>query len=304
MTQTNSEILTALSRAAKAPVLENHSLSGECSFRLGGAAQYFCNPATADTLRAIWLKANELSLPVFILGGGSNVLFKDEGFPGVVISTKNMRRITATPEGLITAGAGALNTDLTSVTMKVGLTGFEWASGLPGTLGGGVFMNAKCYGHSYADVVKSVKAFKTDGTWLTLSAPECHFAYKDSVFQHSGYIIVELELFLTPGDPSVIQALTRKTFEDRQKRGQFLYPSAGCVFKNAYSLNTPAGKLIEDCGLKGYSIGGAKVYEKHANFIINSGSASAKDITDLIAYIKEKVKEKHNYQLEEELRVV
>ncbi len=297
-------ILQQLTQASRGEVLENHPLSGECTFRLGGAARFYCRPTSGETLRATWLKARELDLPVFILGGGSNVLFRDEGFPGVIISTRQMRRITATPEGLIKAQGGAMNTDLTSVTMKLGLTGFEWASGLPGTLGGGVYMNAKCYGHSYADVVKSVTAFKPDGTWLTLSAPECRFAYKDSIFQHEHYVIVDMELLLTPGDPGVIRAQTRKNFDDRQKKGQFLYPSAGCIFKNAYAINTPAGKLIEECGLKGYAIGGAKVYDKHANFIINSGSAKSEEIIELIAYVKNKVKEKHNYDLEEEVRVV
>jgi UDP-N-acetylmuramate dehydrogenase len=300
----NPEIASQLSRAAQDTVVENRPLQGECTFHLGGKARFFCSPPNPDALRAVWLKARELSLPAFVLGGGSNVLFRDEGFPGLVISTKKMRKITATPEGVIQASAGALNTDITALTMKMGLTGFEWASGLPGSLGGGVFMNAKCYGHSFSDVVRSVKAFKPDGTWLTLSAPECQFAYKDTVFQHAGYVIVEMELLLTPGDPAAIQTRTQHTYNDRQKRGQFIYPSAGCVFKNAVAINKPAGVLIEECGLKGFGIGGAKVFDKHANFIINSGEATTQDVTDLIAHIKAKVWEKFQFELQEEIRIV
>ncbi|NTV51428.1 MAG: UDP-N-acetylmuramate dehydrogenase [Candidatus Firestonebacteria bacterium] len=304
MTLDPNALAEQLTRAAQTPVVENHPLSGECSFRLGGRARYFCTPETPEALRAVWLKARELALPVFILGGGSNVLFKDEGFAGVVIATKNLRQITATPAGAIRAYAGARNADMTALTLDRGLTGFEWASGLPGSVGGGVYMNARCYGHSFSDIVTSVRVFTLEGQWLTLSAPECRFAYKDSVFQHEHFIIVEVELALAPGEPAAIRTRSEHTLADRQKRGQFEFPSAGCVFKNAMAINQPAGKLIEDCGLKGLVKGGAQVYEKHANFIINSGTATTQDVTDLIGIIKTRVREKHHFELEEEIKIV
>ena len=165
-------------------------------------------------------------------------------------------------------------------------------------------MNAKCYGHAFADIVHAVKAFKPDGTWLTLSAPECRFGYKDSLFQHEGYVMTEMELLLAPGDPGSIRTRSEHTLADRQKRGQFAFPSAGCVFKNAVAINKPAGELIEACGLKGFGIGGAKVYDRHANFIINSGSATTKDVTELIAAVKARVREKCNFELQEEIKIV
>lgn len=298
-------ILDELSTAAQAPVLADYPLHGECTFKLGGPARYFCAPASAEAVRNTVRAAQRLGMAFFILGGGSNVLFRDEGFPGVVISLKRLNHILMNPDGRIRVGAGIANSDLSRETLVHRLSGFEWASGLPGTVGGGVYMNAKCYGLSFGNIVSAVKALNpADGSWLSLHQSECKFAYKDSIFQRQGLIITEVQLELEPGNPEDIRSKTEATLADRRNKGQFDFPSAGCVFKNNYQVGIPSGKLIEDSGLKGRRIGGAKVFERHGNFIVNTGGGKAADVLALIQEIKQAVWEAKQVKLEEELRVV
>lgn len=303
--ENDDELMANLCEAAETLVGENYPLSQACTFRIGGPARYFCAPASGEALRAVVMTARQAGLPVFILGGGSNVLFKDEGFPGLVASTQRMAHVLASPDGSLRVGSGLLNRDLTTLTLLHRFTGFEWAGGLPGSVGGGAYMNAKCYGRSFDEIVRKARVFSLEtGEWITLSQNDCAFAYKDSVFQHKPYVLTDLQLEFTPGDPEAIRQETERVLADRKAKGQFEYPSAGCVFKNDYSVGVSSGKLIEESGLKGRSVGGVKVFEQHANFIVNTGTGTAKDVRALMDIIKAEVRAKKGVDLEEEVRVV
>lgn len=301
--ENESDILSRLRAASQSQVLANHPLAHECTFRIGGPAAYFCAPASSAALKASLQQVRMLHLPFFILGGGSNVLFADAGFPGVVLSTRNLEGIRRTKTGAA-VGAGVATDALTAFTTAEGLSGFEWACGLPGTVGGGVFMNAKCYGAAFSEMVVAVTAIDPEGREVTVPAADCGFAYKDSVFQHNGFVLTEVELKLTPGDPQAIRAAGEANRQDRIRKGQFDYPSAGCAFKNAYAINAPAGKLVEGCGLKGREAGGAAIFERHANFIVNKANAKASDVVALVELVKQSVWEKYQFRLEEEIRIV
>ncbi len=297
-------ILDALSRAAQSPAQPDYPLARECSFRLGGPAQYFCAPQDPEALRDTLAVIRDFGLKVILLGGGANLLFRDEGFPGVVISTKHLTAIRAEADSLLRVEAGVSNTALTEFALQNALSGFEWAAGLPGTVGGGVFMNAKCYGSAFSEVVTRVTALSSTGDWIQLSAEECRFAYKSSVFQIQPYIITEVLLHLASGDREMICQRVGEIQADRKNKGQFLFPSAGCAFKNNYASGQSAGALIEACGLKGHQLGGVRVFEQHANFIVNTGQGRTRDVIDLLKLIEQAVWEKHHIRLEPEIRVV
>lgn len=302
---TNPESLyKELSQAAQSPVLTNHPLAQECTFRLGGLTRYFTAPATVQALAAVLAICRKNQLPWFTLGGGSNVLFRDEGFPGLVLSTKNLKLLGPVPGNWLSVAAGATNEEVTVWTETHGWTGFEWANGLPGSVGGGIYMNARCYGGSFADIAAEVEVLTDEGELRTLKPSDCGFGYKTSVFQRQPWIIVRASLILSPGDPDRIRAQGAANRQDREQKGQFLLPSAGCVFKNDYASNRSAGFLIESCGLKGRQVGGVKVYERHANFIVNTGRGTTADVLALMDVLTQAVWEKHQVKLEPEIRIV
>lgn len=297
-------IFKELSQAAQSQVLTGHPLSQECTFRLGGPARYFAAPASAQAMAAVLVVCRQHRLPWFLLGGGSNVLFRDNGFPGLVLSTKNLKSLGPVPGNWISVAAGVANEEVTAWTEAHGWTGFEWANGLPGSVGGGVYMNARCYGASFADIIAEVEVLTDQGELRTLKPADCGFGYKASVFQTRPWIIVRASLLLSPGDPERIRAQGAANRQDREQKGQFLLPSAGCVFKNDYASNRSAGSLIESCGLKGRQIGGVKVYERHANFIVNTGTGTTADVLALMEVISRSVWDQHQVRLEPEVRVV
>lgn len=297
-------VLEALSHAAQSPAQLDYPLARECSFRLGGPALYFCAPKNPEALRDTLAVIRDFGLKYILLGGGANLLFRDEGFPGVVISTKQLAAIRIEADQRVRVEAGVDNAAFTAFTLQNELTGFEWASGLPGTVGGGVYMNAKCYGSAFADLVTDVTALSPAGDLIRLAAKACHFDYKTSVFQSQPYLITEVTLQLAPGTMESIRQRTEEILEDRKNKGQFLFPSAGCAFKNHYASGQPAGCLIETCGLKGRQVGGVRVFEQHANFIINAGQGKTQDVVDLMKLVEHAVWEKHHIRLEPEIRVV
>jgi UDP-N-acetylmuramate dehydrogenase len=297
-------ILTQFTQTAQSPVQSQYPMSRECSFRIGGPARYFCAPPNVPALRDCVLLARNLGIAYFILGGGSNLIFRDEGFNGIVISTKKLDSVFVQPKGRVDAGAGLSNRTLTAETVKNGLSGFEWASGLPGTIGGGIFMNAKCYGSAFSEIVCDVTALTPDGEQVHVKHSDCGFAYKRSLFQTNGYILTGVALQLLPGDNEAIRRRNDEVRQDREQKGQFLFPSAGCAFKNDYNIGVPAGRLIESCGLKGHQIGRVRVYEQHANFIINTGNGRTRDVLELMDLMAARVWEKHHIRLEPEIRVV
>ncbi|MCK5242756.1 UDP-N-acetylmuramate dehydrogenase [bacterium] len=294
----------ALSQAAQNPVYTNYPMSKVCSYRMGGPAKYFCAPANTEAFRACLLLCHQHQIPYIVLGSGANLLFRDTGFQGVVLSTKKINYFTSSNKGDVRVGAGLPVAALTEQTLACALADFEWASGLPGTIGGGVFMNAKCYGHSFSDIVEEVQTLTPSGEERTFSQPECRFAYKNSIFQHNQHIIMNIRLKLVPGTLYAIQQKTEEILKDRKNKGQFLFPSAGCVYKNDYNVGTPSGTLIETCGLKGHQIGGIRVSEQHANFLVNTGKGCTQDLLDLMQVIEAKVWEKHHVRLQPEIHIV
>lgn len=287
-------------------VKRNVLLADYSTFRIGGPAKYFYQVKTIkDLIRAVeWTKKTKL--PYFILGGGSNILVSDKGFDGLVIKIE-INKLIINNNRIIT-GAGVLLNDLVNKSIKKGLTGLEWAIGIPGTIGGAVRGNTGAF--SISEIVKKIKVLKDSKSEFKIYNPKSiKFGYRDSIFKKNNEIILEIELEFKKGDKRKSQELIKKYLSYRFQRQPKL-SSAGCVFKNltpgqlqhrASLSNNSAGWLIEQCGLKGRRIGDAKISEKHANFIVNLGNAKAKDVKRLINLCKEKVKEKFGIQLEEEI---
>jgi UDP-N-acetylmuramate dehydrogenase len=299
-----TSITNSLSQANQAPVLQNHPMAPECTFALGGSAQWFCMPPTTARLKDVILAAQAVGIKWTILGGGSNTIVRDEGYPGLIISTKKINHLEILPTEKLRVGAGVSNKVVTQLTLDKSLAGFEWASGLPGSVGGGVYMNAKCYGHAFSDIVDRVRILTISGESKELDHAACHFAYKDSIFQHEPWIITEVTLTLTPGTLSDIRSRTEQNQNDRDQKGQFTYPSAGCVFKNNYQVGVSSGHLIEELGLKGKQEGGVQIYDKHANFIVNTNNGKTTDVINLMQLIQQQLHNTKGIDLEPEVRII
>lgn len=308
----------------------NVSLKNYTTFRIGGRAKYFFEAKTTKEIIKALLMAKEFNLPFFIIGQGSNILFDDKNFNALIIKIETKRiqvKSLGNDKKIILVEAGTPLSYLVTKAKELSLTGLEWAAGIPGTVGGAIFGNAGAFGGFMGDLVKSVEVFDVEeNKTKVLDQKECHFGYKDSIFKHKkGYIILLAELVLKKGKKQEIDKKI-KNYLERRKNSQPFLPSAGCIFKNIEVTKVknkakilkevpeakkffeqgflPAGFLIDKCGLKGKQTGGAKVSEKHANFIVNLGGAKAKDVLKLINSIKQEVKKKFGVELEEEVRIV
>ena len=246
--------------------------------------------------------AKETGTPYMIMGNGSNMLVGDGGIRGLVIQIGKELSAVKSDGVKIEAQAGALLSRIASEAAKAGLTGFEPLSGIPGTLGGGIYMNAGAYGGEIKDVVRSVKYIDDDGVMHEVSGEECDFGYRHSIFSGGGMYIVSAVIELKPGNEEQIRADMAEYSKRRCDKQPISMPSAGSTFKRPEGYF--AGKLIQDAGLMGYSIGGAAVSEKHAGFVVNKGGATADDVLALIEYIQKTVKEKFGVQLEPEVRLI
>jgi len=266
----------------------NISLAKHTSFKIGGPARYFCIAKSKEDLIKAIKKAKDLNLPFFILGGGSNVLALDKGFNGLVIKFE-----TSKLENLVKSSA------------KESLTGLEWAAGIPGTVGGAVYGNAQAFDIKMSDIIKSVEVFNTKTLKIKkLSKKQCQFSSKNSIFKkNKNLIILSVLLKLKKGNKEKIQKEIKEHLNIRKQRHPLSFPSAGSIFVNKTGTD-PSSYLIEKAGLKGTKKGGAKVSEKHAGFIVNTGKAKAKDVLDLIKIIKQKVKSKFGITLKEEIQVI
>ena len=278
-------------------IKENEFLGNHSTFRIGGPAKYFCVVENKEEILEAVNFAKSKNLPYVVIGMGSNILFRDRGYEGMVIKMPIISgfKIEGTK---ISADAGTSFFLLVNESTKEGLSGLEWAIGIPGTMGGAVVDNTGAFGKSINDVVIKVKTLDKEYT-----KEECEFKYSDSKFKKHGNpeIILEVELGLEKGNPEKIKETIKNNLLQRKDRIP-PYPSAGCVFKNPKPLS--AGKLIEDCGLKGEKIGGAQISDLHANIIVNLGNATAKDVLELIKICKEKVREKFSVDLEEEIVII
>ena len=292
-----NELKKALEKTKITFVL-NEPMSRHTTFKIGGSADVFAAVADAQQLSELKRLCDTYSVPLTIVGKGSNLLVSDKGVDGVVATTEPMNKITV--EGCrITAGAGATLAGLCAAAASAGLTGLEFACGIPGSVGGAVYMNAGAYGGEIKDVVESVTALMPDGELVTLENSQLGLSYRESVFSHSGAIVISAVFKLSPGSSEKIREDMTDILFRRKEKQPLEYPSAGSTFKRPQG--NYAGALIEQCGLKGKSVGGATVSRKHAGFVVNTGKAKASDVLALIKKIQNTVLEETGVMLEPEV---
>ena len=284
----------------KEKVKVNEPMNRHTTFRIGGPADCFLLPSSQEELQEIIKICSDEKLPYFILGSGSNLLVSDAGYRGVIIQLyRNYGEITA--EGnMIRAKAGALLSQIAAAAKNASLTGFEFAGGIPGTLGGAVVMNAGAYGGEMKDILKEVTVMTEKGEILTLPAEELEMGYRTSIIKKKGYLVLGAVIVLEQGEQEVIKARMKELTEQRVSKQPLEYPSAGSTFKRPEGYF--AGKLIMDAGLRGYQTGGAQVSEKHCGFVINKGNATATDVCRLMKDVQDKVKEQFGVTLEPEVK--
>ncbi len=278
----------------------NEPMNRHTTFRIGGPADYFLLPSSSEEVKGILEICKEESLQYFILGNGSNLLVSDEGYRGVIIQLyRNYGGLTV--EGTeIRAGAGVLLSQIAAAARNESLTGFEFAGGIPGTLGGAVVMNAGAYGGELKDVLKEAVVMDREGNIFTVPVEKLAMGYRTSLVKTAGYLVLEVVISLKKGSQEEIRD-TMKDLADRRISKQPLeYPSAGSTFKRPEGYF--AGKLIMDAGLRGYQVGGAQVSEKHCGFVINKGNATAADVCRLMADVQAKVQEQFGVTLEPEVK--
>ena len=303
-------------------LIENADMSRYTSFKAGGCAAALIEVESKEELKAVLKLVTSENIPHMVIGNGSNMLFKDSGYDGLVIKLSPQGFVyiayikaeegleKGRPEDLkpgekylVHVGAAMKNGILAKILQKDGLAGFEFASGIPGSLGGAVFMNAGAYGGEMKDIVKSVKAVSPDGLEERIfTSEEMDFGYRHSILGENGYIAVEVTLELEKGDKEAIGARMKELLEKRNSKQPVNYPSAGSTFKRPEGHY--AGKLIEDAGLKGLTVGGAQVSTLHSGFVINKEGATATDILQLMALIQNTVYDKFGVMLEPEVRII
>ncbi|MGN0721507.1 MAG: UDP-N-acetylmuramate dehydrogenase [Anaerovoracaceae bacterium] len=308
-----TELLTETQSSDRFSVTENADMSKYTSFRAGGKALALVEVENTDQLKAVLRFADEEKITHLMLGNGSNTLFKDSGYDGLAIklgegfgevhADNPSRWFNDGDEYVVRCGASILMSSLAKMLQLNSLTGFEFASGIPGSLGGAVFMNAGAYGGEMKDIVKSVRAVSPDGlTEKAFTNEELEFRYRGSALQQNDYIVTEVTLSLKKGDREEIAAQMKELNAKRNAKQPVNYPSAGSTFKRPEGYF--AGKLIEDAGLKGLTVGGAQVSTLHSGFVINRGGATATDILQLIALVQNTVYDKFGVMLEPEVRII
>lgn len=275
--------------------MKNHT-----TFRVGGPADFFIVPETKEEVKAAVSCCQKNGLPYYIIGNGSNLLVSDNGYRGAVIQIFKAMNQVKVEGNTVTAQAGALLSVVANRALDAGLAGFEFAAGIPGTLGGACIMNAGAYGGEMKDVLKEVVVLTPEGEFLTLKADELELGYRTSIIAKKQYVVVEAVICLENGDKEAIKGRMDELREKRVTKQPLEYPSAGSTFKRPEGYF--AGKLIEDTGLRGFQVGGAQVSEKHCGFVINKDQATAADIDELMRQVSEKVEEKFGVKLEAEVK--
>ena len=282
----------------------NEPMNLHTSFKTGGNADFFVIAKSENEIIETIEFAKKKNIPLFVMGNGSNLIVKDNGYKGIILKIY-LNKIDIQEKGLdiiITADAGVKVMALAQILKQKGITGFEELSGIPGTIGGANTMNAGAYGKEFKDILIETKCMNMDGEIFILKNEEQNLIYRGSIFKNKQYIILQTKLKLKKGNIKEIDRKLAEYSKERNQKQPIEYPSAGSTFKRGEGFIT--AKLIDECGLKGYSIGGAQISEKHAGFIINKGNATSKDIIDLIEYTKKKVKEKFNVEIEEEVEII
>lgn len=288
-------------------VRANEPMSRHTSFRIGGPARLMALPKSAVQAKAAVLAAREANILPFFLGNGSNLLVPDEGVERFLIQPAG--RYSADPlnrvweeNGQLCAGGGVSLAVLANAAQGRALTGLEFASGIPGSVGGGVVMNAGAYGGEMAQVLVSVTALDLDGSIQTIPAESCGLGYRKSVFSDGQRLVLEARFQLSSGDPSAIRARMDELAARRKEKQPLEYPSAGSMFKRPEGYFAAA--LIDQCGLKGFAVGGAQVSEKHAGFVVNRGGATCADVLELVRQVQARVQEQTGVALEMEVKVL
>lgn len=294
-------------RIAEEKIHKDELLSKHTTFKIGGPADYFIMPSDKEELQSVLLLCKAYQMPYYVIGNGSNLLVGDKGYRGVIIQLyKNYQSITfeETEENRVrfTASAGALLSALASEIAKQSCTGFEFASGIPGTLGGAVTMNAGAYGGEIKDCIEQAVLLDENGTIHTLKKEQLELGYRSSIIQKESYIVLEASFIFSKGNQTEIYEKMKDLNEKRRDKQPLEYPSAGSTFKRPEGYF--AGKLIMDAGLKGYRIGDACVSEKHCGFVINTGAATAADVRTLMQEVDKIVYEKNGVHLEPEVRMI
>ena len=278
----------------------NEDMKKHTSLKVGGPAEILIKITDTGLLKKVLKFSEEQEIPVTLIGNGSNILVLDEGIKGITLKM-DIQKLEI-QEQTIKVGAGNKLIQVAYEMMKNNLSGMEELSGIPGTIGGAIYMNAGANGREMKDVVTKIVCLDKNGEQKEITTKEAEFGYRHSRFSESKDIVVEVEMQLTKGNKEEIEEKMKEYAQKRKASQPIEYPSAGSTFKRGEDFIT--AKLIDDCGLKGYSIGGAQVSEKHAGFIINKGEATAQDIFLLVEYVKEKVYRKFNKKIQLEMQIV
>lgn len=282
-------------------ILRDELLSKHTTFRIGGKADYFVKPASENEVAVLVKELNENNIDFYIMGNGSNILASDEGYRGVIVYIgENLSDIELLDESTIKAGAGAMLSKVARVALDNSLSGMEFASGIPGSVGGAVVMNAGAYGGEIKDIIVKVKVCDKSGRIFEIANEELDFSYRHSAIQEEGYIVLGAIFTLKPGNKDEISRTVKEISAKRKEKQPLEYPSAGSTFKRPEGYY--AGKLIMDAGLRGYRVGGAMVSEKHCGFVINADNATASDVKKLMEDVADKVEEQYGVRLEPEVK--
>lgn len=287
---------------AKERVYVDEPMSRHTTFRVGGPADFFVTPKAKEEVRDVIRICKEAGMPYYIIGNGSNLLVSDAGYRGVIVQIYKKMNEVKVEGDLVKAQAGALLSGIAAKALGAELSGFEFASGIPGTIGGACVMNAGAYGGEMKDVLESVTVLTGEGKIIELGRNELELGYRTSVIAKKGYIVLGAVLKLERGDGEKIKTYMDELKEKRVTKQPLEYPSAGSTFKRPEGYF--AGKLIQDSGLKGFTVGGAQVSEKHSGFVINKGNATAADVMELIRQVTAKVKEDTGVTMEPEVKQI
>lgn len=280
-------------------VLTDTPMKDHTTFRVGGPADFMVLPESTDELVQVLDFCQTQAAPFYLMGNGSNLIVRDGGFRGIIVNTREFDDVSVRGENEIAAQGGALLRKVAAKALDNSLAGLAFASGIPGSVGGAVAMNAGAYGGEMKDVIREVRVLTPTGETLTLAGEDCHFGYRKSVIRDNHYIVLSAVFALTPGEHDAIAEEMAALSARRRDKQPLNYPSAGSTFKRPEGYF--AGKLIQDAGLKGYTVGGAQVSEKHSGFVINTGGATAADILTLIADVQAQVKAQFGVELTPEV---
>ena len=302
----NSEILQELKKILnEGQIKQNELMKNHTSFKIGGPADFYVKVKNIDEIKEIILLTRQKEIPLTLVGNGSNILVLDNGIRGIVVNIDfkefDIEKIND-ENAVITVGAGVTMPYIAQMLLKQEIEGFEELSGIPGTIGGAIAMNAGAHGKEIKDIVEKIKVIDYNGNIHIFTNKETKFEYRKSIFLNEKYVILEVKMMLKNGNRQEIENKMKQYSEYRKEKQPIEYPSAGSTFKRGENFVT--AQLIDEAGLKGYKIGGAEVSTKHAGFIINKGNATAEDVLELIKYVKNKVYEKFNENIDLEIKIL